>query len=743
MDMQRTTKSIEALIYAYPIPFVVLVFIAIGLIVFLGMLAIPIICIFLIALGIHEYNKPKTADLAQIVQQAAKHPFPPDKEFVEGTLLRFGEATDALPAVSILRGFSKVIRELYEAEDLVNPVPPLAPVGEIEEGRYRDRLIIRAKKLADAERTMTLLGNALGSFMLDFTSRLPPMAMDDPKASDDGLATVPLIEVVENVGAIVQSIYMTFAAPQLVEAGLFKDLREQLSLNLENATGRKSAPVWPVEAKLPPKEIVEKYLAHTPFLGLFDAQVAFSIGTHHRLEHTAIVAGSGWGKTQLLQWMILQDLERDDPPSLIVVDSTGQMVQRIQQLAVFSDKLRDRILIIDPAHSPALNMFDISTARLEKYTPEQREDVQSEVISLFNYIFASEDYDLSARMGTVFAYAVRLILSRRGSTIKDLRVLLEEKPSDRGYHHSAFRADIERLPEDAREFFSVHFFSAGFYGTRLNIAQRISKVLGVPAFQRMFTAATNALDLFSDMQRGSIILVNTNENLLKEQSYILFGRYVIARVLAAAFERATLRPEERKETYLIIDEAAPYFDKNFEALLTRVRQFRLGVVIAFQHLEQAPEKLKSAIASSTSVKFAGGLGFMDRRWLGREMETTPEFIGSLKKDGGERPRFTKFAAFVRNYTPRAISLTVPIGLLERQPKMDQATHEAMLRANLKRVAPAPPPVEEHPEAPSEDEPPSSVPVEVATAEEPSPRPPTTPKQDDDDLPTTWGSDKMT
>ena len=130
--------------------------------------------------------------------------------------------------------------------------------------------------------------------------------------------------------------------------------------------------------------------------------------------------------------------------------------------------------------------------------------------------------------------------------------------------------------------------------------------------------------------------------------------------MAAAFERASIPQEKRRPTFLIIDEAAPYFDDTFDKLLTRVRQFKLGVCVAFQHMEQASEKLRSSIASNTSVKMAGGLGYTDSRWLARDMETTPEFLKAQRRDSADPPQWTQLACYVRNFTPQAVSLTVPV-----------------------------------------------------------------------------------
>jgi hypothetical protein len=205
----------------------------------------------------------------------------------------------------------------------------------------------------------------------------------------------------------------------------------------------------------------------------------------------------------------------------------------------------------------------------------------------------------------------------------------------------------------------------------------------------MFTTS-NRVDFYDELQnKGSIILINTSERVLKGEASTLFGRYAIARTMAAAFERAAIPEQKRRPTFLIIDEAAPYFDDTFDKLLTRVRQYKLGVCLAFQHMEQASEKLRSSIASNTSVKLAGGLGYADSRWLSRDMETTPEFLKAQHRDHRDPPQWTKLACFVRNYTPSAVSLTIPFYALEQMPQMTAEEHRALVARNSERIC-APP-----------------------------------------------------
>jgi len=150
-----------------------------------------------------------------------------------------------------------------------------------------------------------------------------------------------------------------------------------------------------------------------------------------------------------------------------------------------------RILIVDPEYAPSMNMFDFSHSRYASYTEDQREDLQTEIKTLFSYVFQSKDYGLSGQMGLAFGYAVKLIMNRPNSTILDLKSLLED--SSKHWYDSPFKDDIERLKYGA-DFFKNQFYQESLRSTRNAIARRIYDLLDTPAFRRMFTARRNMLD---------------------------------------------------------------------------------------------------------------------------------------------------------------------------------------------------------------------------------------------------------
>lgn len=358
------------------------------------------------------------------------------------------------------------------------------------------------------------------------------------------------------------------------------------------------------------------------------------------------------------------------------------MLRKIQRLALFEDS--DRLVIIDPEddYSPALNMFDVKTARLQSYSRAVREQVEAGIIELFNYVFGALASELTAKQGTAFAYITRLMLAIPGATIHTFRELMETTDQ------SVFSEHIERLDPTARAFFQNQFFNRSAFGeTRQQIARRLYTVLQVPAFERMFGSPVNKLDMFSAMQERKVVLVNTSKALLKTDASALFGRYMIALTLNAAFERVAVPESQRTPAYLIIDEAAEYFDETLERLLAQARKFKLGVLFAHQHMDQLSPALRSAVAANTSIKMAGGVSDHDARLLAADMRTTTDFVASSRK----HDQSTDFACFVRNVVDAAVRVSAPFGSLEESLCMSSASHRELLTVNRARYAVEPTP----------------------------------------------------
>ncbi len=665
---------------------------------------VPVLIVIGIAKGIHWYmTQPTPTDqlYAQTQQRGVIANFPDEEQFLKAHIERLlAEVRDHPPAYELFLTMVRITEALYKAENLNNPLPPLRPANAIEEGRFRDQLIAHQRKSADAPRTLEVFNTTLGACYLDFITALPPIAKTTQAEFEqcdevEAFATFPLIDVLPEPARLVTPLILPFFRDDVEQLGLFAGLRRQLDRNYHEASGVEyPAPahklITPDKYKGTPAQTVSAYLHDTPLEALFAAPIPFAFTDRQRYEHTHVVGGSGHGKTQLLQCIIHNDLERPASPSLIIIDSQGEMLAKIRRLRLFApgEKLADKIICIDPEdveHPPALNMFAIPTGRMAGYSQSVKEQVEAGTIELFNYIFGAIAAELTSRQNTTFAYVTRLMLSIPGATIHTLRELFEDgAPS---IDASPFAQHIRALDATSQGFFANQFFTKAYAQTKSQIARRLYGVLQVPSFDRMFSAKDNKLDMFEAMQSGNVVLVNTSKALLKSDASGLFGRYMIARVIAAAFERIALKAEQRNPAFLIVDEAAEYFDENLETLLSQARKFNVGVLFAHQHLDQLSPALRASVAANTSIKLAGGVSDRDARALAADMRTTPEFIAGMAK----RARSTEFACFVRNYTANAVRLEIPFGVLEAAPAMSETEAAEQLARNRERYATRPEP----------------------------------------------------
>ncbi len=695
--LQWPTKSTDPAANAAIAVFLILA--AIMLVVVGGMILLPVVLILGIVKGVHWYmHRPTPTDqlYAQAQQRSITANFPEPEKFIEAYIDRFLDAIrDDLPAYHVYLAMVHIVDALYKEENLNNPLPPIVAANTIEEGRYRDQLIAHQRKTADAPHTLEVFNATLGKCYLDFIAALPAIAKATPEEfakcdEVEPFATFPLIDVLPETGKLVWSLMLPFFREDVEQLGLFADIRKQLDRNFHQASGVDyPAPshklITPDQHKGTPREIVSAYLANTPFEALFYSPIPFSLTDQQRYEHMHVVGGSGHGKTQLLQRLILDDLRREQPPALVIVDSQGEMLRKIQQLDLFApgQPLSDRLVIIDPEdveYSPALNMFDLKAARLGSYSQTIKEQIEASTIETFNYVFGALAAELTSRQNTTFAFVTRLMLSIPNATVHTLRELFEDGATS--IEASPFAEHIRNLDQTSQAYFQNQFFTKTYSQTRQQIARRLYSVLQVPAFDRMFAAKTNRLDMFETLQNGSVVLINTSKALLKTDASALFGRYMIARVISAAFERVAVPADRRNPAFLIVDEAAEYFDENLETLLSQARKFNVGVLFAHQHLDQLTPALRAAVAANTSIKLAGGVSDKDARALASDMRTTADFITGMAKRAGS----TEFACYVRNYTVNAVRLEIPFGTLERAARMTPEQQAQLIDRNRQRYS---------------------------------------------------------
>ncbi len=544
---------------------------------------------------------------------------------------------------------------IYDYEGFAREIPkPPAAATEIEIGRYRDRLAA-ASVVDDA-----MLQGAASSLAAAFNNCFRGIRNVQP---GQGPLAVPISSLFSDLPRAIERLSQGFLTSDL------KALTPKTGAALQKGF-EANRYVMPTDYK--GADVVEAYLQDTLLREVFAVSIPIDIPEHVAYEHAVITAGTGHGKTTLLENLILKDLTNPKRPAIVVIDSQQALIGKLSRLAVCHER---PMFIIDPKDAPALNPFDLPVDRLSHYDDRAKEQLFNHTLETFHYLFDSLlGADLTVRQGTLFNYIIMLMLAMpaakgRNATLYDL-IAFTEDPSD-------YKDAIALLDPIPQRFFQTDFIGTQYKQTREQIRYRLHAILGNPSLARLFLAPFNTIDFYDMLADGAIILVDTDKAFLGAKNSSYLGRIVITLLLQSILERAATQGPHRP-VQIYIDEAGEYFDKSIETFLTEARKHRTGITLAHQHLGQMTPEFRGSVAANTATKYAGGLSAADARSIASDMRTSPQFLL-------DQPRLV-FACYVRNVTPTALPMPVAVGTLDAEPQITERELQQYRRENRDRLS---------------------------------------------------------
>ena len=573
--------------------------------------------------------------------------------------------------------------DLYDAESFETDVPsPPGVCNSIEGARYRDFLSQYSAKMSDpasAKIAVDIIAQAYGKLL----NHVPHLETSE----EDVLFTVPLSYFIgENVGVAIEEMILTFFSEEAKQLNLFQDLREVLDENLHRASGFTHMPYPRQDDKLvfpsdyEGENIVYAYLAGTPFLAVLDFPVPLDISQKKRFEHMFVVGGTGHGKTSVFETFLMRDINAvaELEASVVLIDSQRSLINKVKQLKLFAPghPLFHRLILVEPrdiAYPLAANIF---RADYHSMADDIKESYVSDIIDIFEYIFtALLDAEMTERQSNLFNYAVRLLVTIPESTIYSFIDLFTTDKQGRFVNQATYAPYIEKLDADARQFYENDFLY-DYKDTKVQVRARLRGVLSQKTIGRMLSNPDNKLNLASELDAGCVVLVDTDENLLKGRGSAFLGCFFIGLIHQVSTARANYSDSELMPTFVYIDEFADYAknaNDKIDKILAQARKRKIGMVTAFQQFSKLSQQLQDSIISLSSIRMAGGCE-RESNLVARSLHTTPEFIDSQS--------VLTFASWIKGTTESAIPLRFRPDEIGKQPKMTK--EEALSVKELQR-----------------------------------------------------------
>ena len=331
----------------------------------------------------------------------------------------------------------------------------------------------------------------------------------------------------------------------------------------------------------------------------------FGIKNEDRFSHVHVIGKTGTGKSTLLETMALQDIKLGH--GIALIDPHGDLVERVAA-NVPASRRSDVIYLnaADPAQPYGYNPL--------RHVREDRIALAaSGLMEVFQKMWPEA---WGVRMEHILRNLLMALLEQPRASMADILRMISDKK---------FRADVAKSVrnETVRAFLENEFerFSFGYRadGTA-PIQNKVGAFLADPMLRRILTAPATDLHIRRVMDEGKILLVNLAKGRIGDDSSSLLGGLLVTTLGLAAYSRADMPAEERRDFFVYIDEFQSFTTLALANMFSEMRKYRVGFTVAHQYLHQLEPDIRHAVLGNAGTIISFRVGAEDAPYLSREFE---------------------------------------------------------------------------------------------------------------------------
>ncbi len=331
----------------------------------------------------------------------------------------------------------------------------------------------------------------------------------------------------------------------------------------------------------------------------------FGIKTDDRRRHMYVIGKTGMGKTNLLENLAIQDIQKGH--GIAFIDPHGDTAEKLIK-AIPANRINDVIYF-----NPADQDFPIAFNVMEKVDPEYRHLVASGLVGVFKKIWADS---WGPRLEYILRNAILGLLEYPGSTLLGVTRILVDK----SYRERV----VEKITDPVVRSFWVDEFSK--WDPRVlqevisPIQNKVGQFLSSALIRNIVGQTVSSFDVRKIMDERKILIMNLSKGRLGEDNSALLGAMMITKIQLAAMGRVDIPEETRADFYLYVDEFQNFATESFANILSEARKYRLNLVLANQYVTQIAEEVRDAIFGNAGSIISFRVGAVDAEFLEKEFE---------------------------------------------------------------------------------------------------------------------------
>jgi energy-coupling factor transporter ATP-binding protein EcfA2 len=331
----------------------------------------------------------------------------------------------------------------------------------------------------------------------------------------------------------------------------------------------------------------------------------FGIRQADRLQHMYLIGQTGTGKSTLMETLALQDIEAGR--GVAVIDPHGDLAERLVQQV--------------PPHRRKKLCYLNATDLDQPYGYNPLRGVSAELVplaasGLLEALQMLWPEAWGVRMEHVLRNALFALIEHGEMTLPDLLRMLGDQ---------AFRRRVLRKVKNEQV---LAFWQQEYphYNPRYRqesispIQNKVGALLADPRLHRIFVAPPVDLHFGALMDRGGILIVNLAKGQLGPDSARLLGAMLVTTISLAALCRAKQQQERRRAFFVYVDEFQSFTTRSVASMVSELRKFGVGLVLANQHLDQLDPEIRSSVLGNVGALIAFRLGVRDAALIAPEFE---------------------------------------------------------------------------------------------------------------------------
>ncbi|MEX8518788.1 MAG: type IV secretory system conjugative DNA transfer family protein [Leptothrix sp. (in: b-proteobacteria)] len=353
------------------------------------------------------------------------------------------------------------------------------------------------------------------------------------------------------------------------------------------------------------------------YFGITNGRVphkTFGIKQADRLFHLYAIGRTGAGKSTLIETLALQDIHSGRGCALI--DPHGDLAERLA-------------VQVPPSRRGNFVYFNVPNLKQPYgYNPLRRVHKDKIPLAASGLLEALKKLWSDAwgvRMEHLLRNTLYALLEYGDATLPDvLRMFTDE----------AFRHEVLQHVQNPQVFaFWTNEYPKQTPAHQKDAAQPIQNKIGAfladPRLYRILTTPEIDLSLRQIMDEGKVLIVNLAKGELGEDSANLLGALLISTISVAAFSRVRIPEGARRPFFLYIDEFQNFTTLALANMVSELRKYKVGLVLAHQHLHQLEPDVRHAVLANMGTLIVFRLGPEDAPIMARELSPVFEMADLL------------------------------------------------------------------------------------------------------------------